>query len=190
VKARQKWEPQKTSGGGQVEALMTMAGSAAREQSFSDRVAQNQRRVFQIAYSVLGNAADAEEIAQEAFLSAYQNFVQLRDAEKFRAWVNRISFRMALNRQRDARRQMTRDTAWQTLQPEATDGPGSADARLLVEQLRQRMAALPEKLRQVLQLSLVEEMEASDVGAILGIPAGTVRSRLHTARKLLLEAMQ
>jgi DNA-directed RNA polymerase specialized sigma24 family protein len=49
---------------------------------------------------------------------------------------------------------------------------------------------MPEKLRQVLQLSLVEEMEAADVGAVLGIPAGTVRSRLHTARKLLLELMQ
>lgn len=169
---------------------MTMTGSATREQSFSDRVTENQRRVFQIAYSVLGNAADAEEIAQEAFLSAYQNFAQLRDAEKFRAWVNRISFRMALNRQRGARRQISRDTAWQTLQAETTGGANSADARLLVEQMRQQMAALPEKQRQVLQLSIVEEMEASDVGAVLGIPAGTVRSRLHAARKLLLEAMQ
>lgn len=169
---------------------MTMTGSVTREQSFSDRVTENQRRVFQIAYSVLGNAADAEEIAQEAFLSAYQNFAQLRDAEKFRAWVNRISFRMALNRQRGTRRRMSRDTAWQTLQPEVTGGAGSANARLLVEQMRQQMAALPEKLRQVLQLSIVEEMEAADVGAILGIPTGTVRSRLHAARKLLLEAMQ
>jgi RNA polymerase sigma factor (sigma-70 family) len=49
---------------------------------------------------------------------------------------------------------------------------------------------LPEKLRSVLQLSLVEEMGADELGAVLGIPAGTVRSRLHTARKMLLEAMK
>jgi RNA polymerase sigma-70 factor (ECF subfamily) len=49
---------------------------------------------------------------------------------------------------------------------------------------------LPEKLRSVLQLSLVAEMDAADVGAVLGIPAGTVRSRVHAARKLLLEVMQ
>lgn len=170
---------------------MIMTGSATRDEiSFSDHVAENQRRVFRIAYSVLGNAADAEEIAQETFLSAYQNLSQLRDREKFRLWVNRIAFRLALNRQRGARRQMARDAAWQTLQPESTGGAGSADDRLLAQQLRQQMATMPEKLRQVLQLSLVEEMEAPDVGAVLGIPAGTVRSRLHTARKFLLESMQ
>jgi RNA polymerase sigma-70 factor (ECF subfamily) len=52
------------------------------------------------------------------------------------------------------------------------------------------MERLPKKLRSVLQLSLVEEMDAAGVGAVLGIPEGTVRSRLHTARKLLLEVMQ
>jgi len=157
---------------------------------FSARVAENQRRVFQIAYSVLGNAADAEEVAQEAFLSAYQKFSQLRDAERFRAWVNRIAFRLALNRQRGTRRQMVRDTAWQTTQTEAVDGARSAENRLLAEQLRQSIAALPEKLRQVLQLAVVEGMEAVDVAVVLGVPAGTVRSRLHAAKKLLLEAMQ
>ena len=49
---------------------------------------------------------------------------------------------------------------------------------------------LPEKLRQVLQLSIVEDMDAADVALVLGIPPGTVRSRLHAARKLLLEAMK
>jgi len=157
---------------------------------FSARVAENQPRVFQIAYSVLGNAADAEEVAQEAFLSAYQKFSQLRDAERFRAWVNRIAFRLALNHQRGTRRQMVRDTAWQTTQTETVDGARSAENRLLAEQLRQSIAALPEKLRQVLQLAVVEGMEAADVAVVLGVPAGTVRSRLHAAKKLLLEAMQ
>jgi RNA polymerase sigma-70 factor, ECF subfamily len=176
--------------GKRVEALMATMELAADLSGFSAQVAKNQRRVFQIAYSVLGNAADAEEVAQEAFLSAYQKFSQLRDGERFRAWVNRIVFRLALNRQRGTRRQMARDTAWQSTQTEAVDGARSAQDRLLAQQLRQSIAALPEKLRQVLQLSVVEEMDAADVAVALGIPAGTVRSRLHTARKLLLEAMQ
>jgi RNA polymerase sigma-70 factor (ECF subfamily) len=61
---------------------------------------------------------------------------------------------------------------------------------VLLERLRREIECLPEKLQSVLQLSLVEEMDAADVGAVLGIPAGTVRSRLHTARKLLLEVMK
>jgi RNA polymerase sigma-70 factor (ECF subfamily) len=61
---------------------------------------------------------------------------------------------------------------------------------MLAERLRSEIADLPEKLRRVLQLSIVDDMDATDVGEVLGIPAGTVRSRLHTARKLLLEAMK
>ena len=153
-------------------------------------MAANQRRVFQIAYSVLGNSADAEEVAQETFLRAYQNFRWLRDAEKFSNWVNRIAFRLALNRQRGTQRRLARDTAWHATVPEATDGAQDAENRMMLEELRAAINGLPEKLRGVLQLSLVEEMDAASVGAVLGVPAGTVRSRLHTARKLLLEAMK
>lgn len=157
---------------------------------FGERVAQNQRRVFQIAYSVLGNSAEAEDVAQEAFLKAYRNLASLHDEEHFRGWVNRIAFRLALNRQRGLRRRLTRDTAWHAEAPETTDGEKTVQDRLLLEQLRRAIEKLPRKLQQVLQLSTVEEMDATQVGLVLGIPPGTVRSRLHTARKLLLEAMK
>src|SRR2546427_7264056 len=112
-------------------------------------------------------------------------------SEKFRAWVNRIAFRLALNRQRGHRRRLVRDTAWHVAgTSDAVDGARSAEERVLVQRLRSEIESLPEKFRRVLQLSIVEEMGPADVGAVLGIPAGTVRSRLHTARKLLLEAMK
>jgi RNA polymerase sigma-70 factor (ECF subfamily) len=161
-----------------MSALIARAETRGPEAGFGERIAENQRRVFQIAYSILGNAADAEDVAQEAFLRAYQKFGSLREAEKFRGWVNRIVFRLALNRQRGHRRRLTRDTAWQITETRALD------------RLRKEIERLPEKLRSVLQLSLVEEMDAANVGAMLSIPAGTVRSRLHTARKLLLEVMK
>jgi len=170
----------------QSEAVM-----AEPETGFAARVAENQRRVFQIAHSVLGNSADAEEVAQEAFLRAYQNFHSLRDPEKFRGWVNRIAFRLALNHQRGMRRHMLRDTSWHsTSMPQATGGEKDAEDRLLLAQLRRAIEKLPGKFRRVLQLSVVEEMDAGEVGAVLGLPAGTVRSRLHTARKLLLDALK
>jgi RNA polymerase sigma-70 factor (ECF subfamily) len=174
-----------------VEALMASIERDDGGAGFGTRVSENQQRVFQIAYGVLGNAADAEEVAQEAFLRAYQRYASLREPSKFRAWVNRIAFRLALNRQRGSRRQLARDTEWHEAGPgETVDEAPRTNQRLLVEQLRREIDALPEKFRRVLQLSIVEEMDAADVGAVLGIPAGTVRSRLHTARKLLLEAMK
>jgi RNA polymerase sigma-70 factor (ECF subfamily) len=174
-----------------VSALIARAEAQHPEAGFGERIAENQRRVFQIAYSVLGNAADAEDAAQEAFLRAYEKFDSLREAEKFRAWVNRIVFRLALNRKRGYRRRLARDTAWQNLEtPAMVDGVKVAEQQVMLDRLRREIERLPEKFRSVLLLSLVEEMEAADVGAVLGIPAGTVRSRVHTARKLLLEVMQ
>jgi RNA polymerase sigma-70 factor (ECF subfamily) len=173
-----------------VTALIARAEAQDPEAGFGERIAENQRRVFQIAYGVLGNAADAEDVAQEAFLRAYQKFDSLREAEKFRAWVNRIVFRLALNRQRSYRRRLARDTAWQITETQVADGAKDAEQCVMLERLRREIERLPQKLRSVLQLSLVEEMEAADVGAVLGIPAGTVRSRLHTARKILLDVMK
>ncbi|HEY6253270.1 MAG TPA: sigma factor, partial [Candidatus Angelobacter sp.] len=114
----------------------TEAAMAEGQTGFAERVEENQRRVFQIAYSVLGNAADAEDVTQEAFLSAYLNFRSLRDAERFRGWVNRIAFRLALNRQRGMRRRLLRDTAYSAAAAEACDGAKEADERVLLEQLR------------------------------------------------------
>lgn len=180
--------------GSTVEYVGTLAAQAEADKSesgFSERVAENQRRVLQIAYGVLGNSAEAEEVAQEAFLRAYQKFESLREGHKFRAWVNRIVFRLSLNRRRELRRRLTRETAWHsTGTGETADGRKSAEEHILVTRLRAEIERLPEKLRRVLQLSIVEDMDATDVGAVLRIPAGTVRSRLHTARKLLLEAMK
>ncbi len=174
-----------------VSALIARAETHDAKAEFGERVAANQRRVFQIAYSVLGNPADAEDVAQEAFLRAYQKLESLRDAEKFRGWVNRIVFRLALNRKRGHRRRLARDTEWQVSESRLTvDGMIEGEQRMMLDRLRLEMERLPEKLRSVLQLSVVEEMEAEDVGAVLGIPAGTVRSRLHSARKLLLEVMR
>jgi RNA polymerase sigma-70 factor (ECF subfamily) len=174
-----------------VTTLIARAEAEEREPGFGASVAENQRRVFQIAYGVLGNAADAEDVAQETFLRGYKKLASLRDAEKFRAWVNRIAFRLALNRQRGQRRRMARDSAWHVADMGVTvDGVKIAEQQVTLNQLRREVEELPERLRCVLQLSLVEDMGAEEVGAVLGIPAGTVRSRLHTARRLLLEAMK
>jgi RNA polymerase sigma-70 factor (ECF subfamily) len=186
IGAQAAWRPRAC-----MEALIARTEADECEAGFAARVAESQRRVFQIAYGVLGNSADAEDVAQEAFLRAYQKFPSLREAEKFRAWVNRIAFRLALNRQRGLRRRLTRETAWHAVGTgETVDETRNAEERVMLERLRNEIEGLPEKLRRVLQLSIVQDMDAADVGVVLGIPVGTVRSRLHTARKLLLEAMK
>lgn len=173
-----------------VEALISGTAVGERDAEFAARVHETQHRVFRIAYSVLLNAADAEEVAQDAFLRAYRHLDSLRDLDKFRSWVGRIAFRLALNHRRAQGRRLARDAAWYAARPSPLiDGSHNWADDCSLDRVRMEIDRLPEKLRVVLLLSAVEGMEALEVAAVLDIPAGTVRSRLHLARKRLLEVM-
>src|SRR5947209_17497768 len=129
-----------------VETILATAEADKQDSGFAARVAENQRRIFQIAYGVLRNSSDAEEVAQEACLRAYRNFAALRDPEKFRAWVSRIAFRLALNRIRQHRRRAERDRAWPAASANAAvDGAQSAVAYARRTRLRRQSAGSPEQ---------------------------------------------
>src|SRR3989442_1135897 len=80
------------------------------EQEFEARLVESSTLAFRVAYGVLRQRQDAEDVAQEAFVKAYCRFTQLRDRERFRAWLVRITWRLALDRQRGDRRRLVRDT--------------------------------------------------------------------------------
>ena len=145
--------------------------------------------VYQIAYSVVGNPADAEEVTQEVFLRAYRKLGGLREPEKFRGWVARMSWRMALNHRRSAGRAQLRDTAWMEQAAPPPSVESLAAAKEFESRLRRAIARLPEKLRAVVTLSAIEGLDLRAVAGILEIPEGTVRSRLHLARKQLVEEL-
>lgn len=171
-------------------AQVTPIEGERTEVEFAALVGANQRRVVQIAYSVLRDPHDAEEVAQEAFLKSYRRIRSLREPEKFRAWVGRIVFRLALNRRRARMRRLAREAAWRQSRTEPEGGSLMHPAGAMrLGELQTAIDALPEKLRVVLLLCAVEEMSAADVAQVLGVPVGTVRSRLHLARRSLLKRM-
>jgi len=154
--------------------------------NFERVMRESYRLVYQVAYSVLRNAADAEEVTQDTFLTAYRKFDSLRDGDKFRPWVARTSWRLALNYRRGATRAMGRDGAWVASQAESETPEQQALEREFEGHLRTQVELLPDKLKAVVLLIGVEEMDVRTVAGILGIPEGTVRSRLHLARRQLL----
>lgn len=173
-----------------MEAVIPGTASETREADFAALMVATQRRVFQIAVSILGNPADSEEVAQEAYIRAYRKFGRLRDPNKFRAWISRITYRLALNHRRGRQRRLARDTAWyDVFSRQVADGVRDAVNQDYLGRLQGEIDRLPEKLRSVVLLCAVEGMDASEVAGVLAIPAGTVRSRLHLARKRLLERM-
>jgi RNA polymerase sigma-70 factor (ECF subfamily) len=182
-----------------VQPGQSIDGSPTRElersgthAEFEARLAECGPLAYRIAQGVLRNAADAEDVAQEALLKAFRSFRRLRDPQKFRAWLVRIAFRMALDRSRSAKRREQRDTEWSM--PERRPWPPTAEDLAAASEFQTRLERaveeLPEKLRLVLLLSALQGYTLEEVSAMLAIPTGTVKSRLFFARKQLAEKLR
>ncbi len=164
---------------------------AALEREFETRVQESLRLAFRVALSVLRQREDAEDVAQQAFLRAHRSFTAIRDRERFRAWLVRTTFRLALDRMRGERRRTRREDAAALDAPfETASMEGAALRDELRAQVTQAVAALPEKLRLVMVLVAIEEQDLASVARLLELPEGTVKSRLHRARKELAEKLR
>jgi RNA polymerase sigma-70 factor (ECF subfamily) len=165
-----------------------MAGEEL-EAEFEARLRESATLAFRVAYGVVRHQQDAEDVAQEAFARAYRNFAQLRDRERFRGWLVRMTWRLAIDRGRAERRRTLREQVVET-GPAVVSPAEDADARERAAHLWRAIDALPEKLRVVIVLAAIEEHDLREVGRLLGIPEGTVKSRLFLARKGLAESLQ
>ncbi len=164
--------------------------SEAAEQEMTAIVHQYARFVYQVAYSVLRSPHDAEDAAQETFLRVMRHQKRLPEVRDRRAWLARIAWRVALDGRKErskiglvASQPLVEDRS-PSASPEQI--AGSREMLVVVERL---ISSLPEDLRSPLLLSTIENLTASEIGHILGIPQVTVRTRLCRARKLLREKL-
>ena len=168
------------------------AAQAIKRREFEERLAECGPLAYRVARGVLRNDADAEDVAQEALLRAYGRFDRLRDPLRFRGWLVRIVFRLALDRARSAKRRELRETEW--ARPTRRAAPPNAEELAASSEFQahfdRAMEALPEKLRLVLLLAAMEGHTLEEVGAMLGLPVGTVKSWLFVGRKKLAEKLQ
>ncbi len=172
--------------------LAQRAAQADTRREFEERLAECGPLAYRVARGVLRNTADAEDVAQEALLRAYRKFDRLRDRNRFRAWLVRIAFRLALDRLRSGKRRELRDTLWSQpqRQPPAATAENLAASTEFQVHLESALAELPEKLRLVLLLAAMEGHTIDEIAATLGISAGTVKSRMFYARKQLAEKLR
>src|SRR6266849_7470758 len=168
------------------------AAHADTRREFEERLAECGPLAYRVARGVLHNSADAEDVAQEALLRAYRQFDRLRDRNRFRAWLVRIAFRLALDRLRSAKRRELRDTVWSQpeRQPPAATAEAMAASNEFQAHLENALAELPEKLRLVLLLAAMEGHTIDEIAGMLGISTGTVKSRIFYARRKLAEKLR
>ena len=171
-------------------AQETRSFEGGLEREFERRLDECSALAYRVAMGVLRNPADAEDVAQEALLRAYHHLHELRRPERFRAWLVRVTWRLAIDRQRSSFRRDRREVAAFAGRPPAPSVEEAAVSREFQQRLDTAVDELPEKLRRVLVLAALEGYDMRETATLLGLPEGTVRSRLHRARRILAEKLR
>lgn len=147
---------------------------------------------FRTAYLVTGDAAEAEDAAQEAFVKAYRALDRFREGSPFRPWLLRIVGNTARNRRRSTNRQLGLRLRAQAEAPAAATAP-SPEAGLLRDERRRALVgainALPADDRLVIGGRYFLDLTAAEIAALAGVAPGTVKSRLFRARRRLADAL-
>ena len=154
-------------------------------EAYDALVANYLRRVVSIAWSIVRNADDAEDLAQEAFVKAYQNIGRFRSGEPFGPWIYRIVTNLAL----DVMKHRTKFRHEEITDAEPAARRDDAELPAVTGQIARRIdeaiESLPEMQRIVARLHLVEQFEHQEIAAMTGLSEGTVRSHLSHARTKL-----
>jgi RNA polymerase sigma-70 factor (ECF subfamily) len=147
-------------------------------------VREHGRLVFKVAYGVLRNPHDAEDVVQEVFLRLHR--AATKEVIDMRAWLARVAFRLAIDHLRKPRALDVEDLEMSSTCPDAEH---LAMHRQQVGQVQKLIAALPEELRHPLVLSAMEELNSRQIAEVLGIPESSVRGRIFRARQMLREKL-
>jgi RNA polymerase sigma-70 factor (ECF subfamily) len=167
-------------------------------EAFGELVERNRRAVFRAALAAVGSPAEADDVAQEAFVTAYRKLTSFRGESQFRTWLLSITWRKAIDR----RKSLTRWLRMTVAPPRDDDGDNAYDQMERVpsgarsqedvvtdDELQQNVTrligTLPRKLRDALMLAGSGDYTYEQIGQMLGAPVGTVKWRVSEARRVL-----
>jgi len=166
--------------------------------AFGELVERHRRAVFRAALAAVGSGAEAEDVAQDTFVAAYQKLAGFRGEAAFRTWLLAIAWRKAIDRRQSVTRWMRRlvsppraddsEEIWDPMDRLHARGSSQEDDVVtsdLQRRLRPLIASLPKKLRDTLLLAGSGDHTYEEIGQMLKIPVGTVKWRVSEARRLL-----
>ena len=170
--------------------LITACRSGKTE-AFGVLVSRYQDRLYPTVFRLTGCAEDALDLLQEAFLRAYQNLNRFNGESSFYTWVYRIAINLALSDLRKRRHEVSVAAPFDPPDERSGGDPAAALERAeRAEQIQQALNALAPDHRTVVVMKEFDDLRYDEIGAILNIPVGTVRSRLHRARCELRERLR
>jgi RNA polymerase sigma-70 factor, ECF subfamily len=166
-------------------------------EAFGEIVRRWERRIFALAFGMLGREEDARDATQETFLAAFRNLRGFRGEAKVSSWLHRIAVNQCITRQRRAR--VRNETALEDeaerdahvfALPTEVSPAHAAENRERAAMVRRAVCGLPPELRQVVVMKEFEELTFQEMSDALDLPLSTVKSRLYTALRQLEARMQ
>lgn len=176
--------------GERLEEALIERAKAGDQLAYSELVDLYLRRVYRAAYSVVRNVEDASDVAQETFVRAFRSLDRFDPNRPFYPWLYRIARNLCINlvtRRRDPEQSI--DDSFGVV-AEEPNPEQRAIRRELAEEVRNAVDRLPEIYRQIIELQHFQECSYAEIAEILGIPMGTVMSRLYHARRRLREMLE
>jgi RNA polymerase sigma-70 factor, ECF subfamily len=175
------------------EVALVSRAQAGDHAAFEQLVRPRLERLLRLAISIVTDEGDARDCVQEGCLFAWRQLPRLRERDRFEAWLWRIVINTSRTRLRQRRRVTVREVAVDQLDAGAEPaerGPAFTDQLSTDDAIRRAFARLDVDKRTILVLHHVEERRVADIAALLGIPEGTAKSRLHWARAALSRALR
>ena len=178
-----------------IEREVIESCKAGDEKAFAEIVVHSQKKVFNIAYRMLGNLEEAKDLAQEVFISVFDSIKDLREDVKFDAWLTQITLNHCRNRWKYLKRRQyfnsdslddpveTEDGDMPRAVCDPSDNPETLYEKKMIQQLIQGgLQKLKEDQRELLVLRDLQGFSYEEMSELLGLPEGTVKSKLHRAR--------
>ncbi len=153
--------------------------------AFAELVARHERRVYNLAFRMLGRREDADDAMQEAFLACLRKLGGFRGTSAFTTWLHRVTVNVCYDALRKRARE--RPTGEEVEPP---PGPDHADAAIAGVDVQRALLRIPEEFRAVLVLHDVQGVPHDGIAQAIGIPVGTVKSRLHRGRVALARVLR
>jgi RNA polymerase sigma-70 factor, ECF subfamily len=172
------------------------------ERAFREMVAEHRDRVFNLTYRMLGNRAEAEDVAQEVFIKVFKTIDTFREEAKLSTWLYKVTLNTCRNQIKHLARRHDReqDELDEAIEPRAAAGAGAPPSsprpdhaleRVQTQAMLERaIAELDEDHRELVVLRDVEDLSIEEIHEITGLPDGTIKSRLHRARLALRKKLQ
>jgi RNA polymerase sigma-70 factor, ECF subfamily len=167
-----------------------LAGDA---QAFATLVERHERRIYAVCLRVLGDAEDAADATQDTLLSVVRKLEAFRGEAAFTTWVHRIALNVCFDHLRRARRQPVLQRVRDDELPSVEIGepvPDHADAIAGERVIAAALAQVPDEFRVAIVLADIEDLPYDQISRVLGVPVGTVKSRVHRGRIALARALR